>query len=61
MLLNRFMESLRTIHCCAINRHVIFIAYMICNQRGSVISAYLLIIEASKINTYIKEVNGTRL
>ena len=34
-------------------RHVIFIANMLYNQR-SVISAYLLIIEVSKINTYVK-------
>ena len=30
------------------------IAYKICNQRRSVISAYLLIIEAPKINTYVE-------
>ena len=35
-------------------RRVIFIANMLYNQRKSVISAYLLIIEASKINTYVK-------
>ena len=44
------MESLRIIHCLWNKQTLLFIANMFCNQKRSIISACVLIIEASKIN-----------
>ena len=53
MLLKLFMESLRTMHCLWYKKTCQIIANILYNQRRSVISPYLLINEASKINTNV--------
>ena len=54
ILLKCFVESLSMIHWLCNKKILLLIANMFGNQKRSIISARMLIIEASKINTYVK-------
>ena len=54
ILLKRFVEFLSIIHCLSNEQTLFFITNMFDIQKLSIISAYVLIIDASKINTCVK-------
>ena len=54
VLLKRFMESLRMRHYLYNEQMLCLFANMFYNQKSSIISEHVLMIEASKLNTYVK-------
>ena len=55
VLLKCFVEFLSKIHCLSNEQTLLFIANMFGNQKYSIISAHVLMIDASKINACVKE------
>ena len=53
-IIELFVESLSMIHWLCNKQALLFTANMFGNQKRSIISAHVLIIEASEINTYVK-------
>ena len=54
VLLKCFMEFLSIRHCLHNEQTLLFITNMFRNQKRSIVSAHVLTIEISKINTYVE-------